>query len=86
MDGGSSGGGEAAWCLHCPNAYCPAHRSALSNNPELGRICDQHEDEIEFLLDTMRAGPGRTLTMLLPLAGEGGGGLTLNFVGNKEVL
>jgi hypothetical protein len=37
----------------------PAHRSALQAHAQLGRICDQHEDEWDFLLDVMRVSKGK---------------------------
>jgi hypothetical protein len=52
-------GEEGGWCLHCPNAYCPAHRGALQAHAQLGRICDQHEDEWDSLLDVMRVSKGK---------------------------
>jgi hypothetical protein len=37
----------------------PAHRGALQAHAQLGRICDQHEDEWDFLLDVMRVSKGK---------------------------
>ena len=34
------------------------HRDALKQHPELSWICSQHDEEIEFLVDTLRSGAG----------------------------
>lgn len=37
-------------CIHCPNAYCKSHNSAISNHSELGNICNEHIDDFEDIL------------------------------------
>lgn len=37
-------------CIHCPNAYCKAHNTALRHHDELGSICDEHKDDIGDLI------------------------------------
>ena len=32
-------------CIHCPTAYCKAHDSVLKEHKELGKICDEHNDD-----------------------------------------
>jgi len=41
-------------CIHCPNAYCKTHDSALQKHPELGTICDEHQDNIMDLINFYR--------------------------------
>ena len=54
-----------AWCIHCPNAYCRLHkREFLTQHRELASICNEHEDEIDFMLDCLRMGGG--LAEILP--------------------
>merc|ERR1712223_583045 len=41
-------------CIHCPNAYCKTHNSALKKHEELGHICDEHKDDIGVLVKFYR--------------------------------
>ena len=41
-------------CIHCPNAYCKAHDSVLKKHKELGKICDEHNDDIDDLVNFYR--------------------------------
>ena len=34
------------WCMHCPNAYCKTHDTVVTEHPEIGWICDEHEDDL----------------------------------------
>ena len=45
-------------CIHCPNAYCRGHNTVLTDHPELGRICNEHEDEMEDTLEFYRKAGG----------------------------
>ena len=46
---------SGAWCRHCPNAYWKAHKDKVILNEVLGALCVDHEEELEFLLDCVRA-------------------------------
>ena len=39
-----------AWCMHCPNAYCKTHNDVLRSHPQLGVVCDEHDDDLEDTL------------------------------------
>ena len=39
-----------SYCIHCPNAYCLEHDNVVFEHPELGRMCDEHEEDIENLI------------------------------------
>ena len=41
-------------CIHCPNAYCKSHGDALNDHPELGKICDEHKDDLTDLIKFYR--------------------------------
>ena len=44
----------AAYCIHCPNAYCSEHNTVIFDHPELGRMCDEHEEDIGNLIEFYR--------------------------------
>ena len=44
----------ASYCIHCPNAYCVDHDNVIFDHSELGRMCDEHEEDIENLLEFYR--------------------------------
>ena len=54
--------GKAAtrFCIHCPNAYCKKHDADLMEHSELGTICDEHEDDVEDLIQFYRQVVGGT--------------------------
>ena len=41
---------HGAWCRHCPNAYCKNHKDNVITHDTLGALCNDHEEEIEFLI------------------------------------
>ena len=46
-------------CIHCPNAYCKAHDSVLKEQKEIGKICDEHnDDDINDLVNFCRGAGG----------------------------
>ena len=44
---------SGAWCRHCPNAYCADHADVVTTSDQLGSVCNEHVDEIEFLEETV---------------------------------
>ena len=44
---------SGAWCRHCPNAYCAEHADVVTISEQLGSVCNEHVDEIEFLEETV---------------------------------
>ena len=44
---------SGAWCQHCPNAYCADHADVVTTSEQLGSVCNEHVDEIEFLEETV---------------------------------
>ena len=40
--------------MHCPNAYCKQHKDITTTNTKLGSVCDEHEEEITFLEETVK--------------------------------
>ena len=59
--------GKAAvrFCIHCPNAYCKKHDGDLMEHKELGTICDEHEDDIQDLIEFYRTVAGGNLHILV---------------------
>ena len=55
---------SGAWCRHCPNAYWKAHKDKVILNEVLGALCVDHEEELEFLLDCVRASTHGTAEIL----------------------
>ena len=55
-------GPSEAWCRHCPRAFCLQHNS-LTEEPGVGHLCGEHEEELAFLKEAW--GGGR-LAELLP--------------------
>ena len=53
----------ASYCIHCPNAYCTEHDNVIFDHPELGRMCDEHEEDIENLLQFYRSIDGGVSTL-----------------------
>lgn len=51
-------------CIHCPNAYCKAHGKSLTEHQELGKICDEHKDEIADLVKFYRKIKGGIKTLV----------------------
>ena len=45
-------------CIHCPNAYCKTHDNVLLEHEELGKICNEHHEDIEDLITFYRKIPG----------------------------
>ena len=54
----------ASYCIHCPNAYCSEHNTVIFHHPELGRICDEHEEDIEHLIEFYRKVEGGVSTLV----------------------
>ena len=51
-------------CIHCPNAFCKAHGKTLTEHNELGKICDEHKDEIADLVKFYRKIKGGVKTLV----------------------
>ena len=51
-------------CIHCPNAYCKTHDNVLMEHKELGKICDEHQDDVEDLISFYRRVPGGVRTLV----------------------
>lgn len=59
------GAAAAAWCRHCPRAFCCLHEAEVEVHPRLGALCGDHGEEVDFLLAVLAFQPDM-VELLLP--------------------